>query len=224
MPHPRLRVLLFLVCAVSILLVFDMFYQGLNALNRLDYVERERDRWQRAPEILRELKVMKGSTVVDLGSGSGYFALKLTSEVGSRGRVIAVDIRRLPLTFLWVRSFLRGASNISIVNGDANNPRLPTTVDAVLIVNTYHELIQPQAILNAVRRSLVADGRLVIADRGQFAHSEAPSDAQRQRHELASALVAQDLERAGFRIIRCEDRFAEQPGEGWWWLIVARNG
>ena len=224
MAQPRLRVLVFLLCAVLILVVFDTLYRGLNTLNRLDYVEHERDRWQRSSEILHELKLMDGSTVVDLGCGSGYFTLKLSPEVGSRGRVVAVDIRRLSLAFLWVRSLSRRASNISIVHSEANSPRLPTNLDAVLIVNTYHELTQPQAILNSVRRSLVPDGRLVIADHSQGEEHEPPPELQRQRHELPSAVVVEELQRAGFQIIRRDDRFAEQPGEGWWWLIVARSG
>jgi ubiquinone/menaquinone biosynthesis C-methylase UbiE len=106
-----------------------------------------------------------GSTVVDLGCGSGYFALKLSSEVHSAGTVYAVDIRRLPLMLLWVRALIRHQSNIKAVLGKTDNPHLPSgAAHAVLIANTYHEFANPVAMLDQVVQSLVPGGRLVIVD------------------------------------------------------------
>lgn len=216
------RLALFLLSSVLILVAADVIYQGIDTLNRLDFIERERDRWQRPSEVIRELDLKNGSVVADLGCGAGYFSLKLSSEVGSHGKVIAVDIRRLSLAFLWIRSHLRGAHNISVIHDDLEDARLPAPVNAVLIVNTYHELSDPGAILNGVRRSVVPAGHLVIADHGPDGRGEASHEAEARRHEVESAVVEQELVRAGFEILHREDRFVEQPNEGWWWLIVAR--
>ena len=92
--------------------------------------------------------------MVDLGSGAGYFALKLSPAVGKRGQVLAVDLRRLSLFFLWTRALLRGQHNVHVIVGEEDNPRLPTgTVDAVLICNTYHEFSNPELMLNHIFRS-----------------------------------------------------------------------
>jgi len=211
----RAKVSLFLLAAVAILVGFNVLYQAANTLSQLDYVERQRDGWQRSSEIISELNLRPGSTVVDLGCGSGYFALKLSSSVGRDGKVTAIDIRRLSLTFLWIRSILRGVHNVSIIHGEPDNPHLPSTLDAVLIVNTYHELTASEAILSSVRRSLVPGGRLVVVDHGAEEKDSGPL------HEKAASEVESELVRAGFEIVRHEDRFVVQPNEGWWWLIVA---
>src|SRR6185295_6794469 len=106
-----------------------------NTLNRLDAVESERDQWQRPADVLRALDLRPGNTVVDLGSGAGYFALKLSPVVGERGQVLAVDLRKLSLFFLWTRALLRGQHNVHVIVGKEDNPRLPAgAVDAVLIL------------------------------------------------------------------------------------------
>ena len=84
--------------------------------------------------------------VVDLGCGSGYFTLKLSSPVGDSGRVIAEDIRRLPLMFLWLRT-VRDENTMSDRRRRSNDPHLPDGVNAVLIANTYHEFTDPRPIL-----------------------------------------------------------------------------
>ena len=144
-------------------------------------MEAERDQWQRPAEVLQALDIKPGDVVVDLGCGSGYFALKLSSPVGKGGRVLAEDIRRLPLAFLWFRTILKNERNITVVHGDATDPHLPPRqVNEVLIANTYHELTDSQAILAHVRQSLVSGGRLVVVDR-------APNPADSRRYPVGRA-------------------------------------
>lgn len=197
--------------------------QGINTLARLDVVERQRDQWQRPSEIIQALNLKPGAVVVDLGCGAGYFALKLPSVVGNSGMVLAVDLRKMSLAFLWIRALLRNQRNVTIVHGAPEDPHMPGAVDAVLVVNTYHELSSPKTILDQIRRSVVSDGRLVVADRGPEAVATQSRNGKAQRHGLALALVEEEVRRAGFEIIRREDHFLDQPGEGSWWLLVARK-
>jgi ubiquinone/menaquinone biosynthesis C-methylase UbiE len=112
------------------------------------------------------LELREGDTVVDLGSGAGYFALKLSPIVGKRGQVLAVDLRRLSLLFLSTRTLLRGQHNVHVIVGAENNPRLPTgAVDAVLICITFHEFGNPELMLDHIFRSLRPGGHLVVVDR-----------------------------------------------------------
>ncbi len=181
--------------------------QGLSTLDRLAFVERERDGWQRAPEIVAQLDLHPGSRVIDLGCGAGYFALKLAAAVEPSGSVEAVDILRLPLAFLWLRS----PRTVHEVLGEPDDPRVEGPVDAVLIANTYHELDHPDVVVGRLSRALKNGGRMVIADRGAGDHS-IPSD-----------LVSAQLQREGFIILNRDDHFTTQPGEGTWWLITARK-
>ena len=107
-------------------LSLNVGYSALETFSRLNAVEAERDHWQRPSDILQALDLKPGNVVVDLGCGSGYFTLKLSSPVGDSGRVIAEDIRRLPLMFLWFRAISRREHNVEIVVGDPTDPHLPT--------------------------------------------------------------------------------------------------
>jgi ubiquinone/menaquinone biosynthesis C-methylase UbiE len=180
-------------------------YQGVRTLQTLTAVEADRDRWQRPEDVIRPLKLHDESVVVDFGSGSGYFALKLADNVGLRGEVMAVDLRRLSLFFLRVRAFLRGKHNIRIVVGDPDDPHLAAnSADSVLISNTYHELSDPQVILQRISRALRSGGRLVIVD----------------RKPVSSEKVEAELRGEGFEIVGRDDSFIQQP-DNLWWLIVA---
>jgi ubiquinone/menaquinone biosynthesis C-methylase UbiE len=163
----RIRIAFFLVCVMAVVAVLATTCQGVRALMQLNVVERERDQWQRSSDILQSLNVGLGKVVADLGCGSGYFTLKLSSIVGPNGRVLAIDIRRTPLFFLWLRAILRHHRNIIVIHGRPDNPKLPAGgVDAVLIVSTYHELANPEAVLHRTYESLRPGGRLVVVDRG----------------------------------------------------------
>src|ERR1700733_11777134 len=116
------RVALFLGCAVLILLGLGTLYSFTNTLRQLDVIEAERDQWQRPSDVLRALELREGNTVADLGSGSGYFTLKIAPVVGKQGQVLAVDLRKLSLFFLWTRALLRGQhSVIHVMVGDEDN-------------------------------------------------------------------------------------------------------
>ena len=219
-PHrrPLFRLALFLVCAILIFLAFNTLYSFTNTLNRLDVVESERDQWQRPSDVLRALNLREGNTVVDLGSGAGYFALKLSPAVGKRGQVLAVDLRRLSLFFLWTRALLRGQHNVHVIVGEEDNPRLPTgTVDAVLICNTYHEFSNPELMLNHVFRSLRPGGRLVVVDRAPRATED------EHTHEVPSTVVEGELRQKGFEIVSQDDHFIDRPGDDLWWLVIGRK-
>lgn len=215
---PFLRLALFLASAILILLGLNTLYSFTNTLHQLDVIEAERDQWQRPLDVIRALDLKEGNTVVDLGSGAGYFALKLSPEVGKRGQVLAVDLRKLSLFFLWTRALLRGEHNVHVMVGEVDDPGLPTdSVDAVLICNTYHEFSSPERILNHVSQSLRPGGRLVVLDRGPRA-----TDTD-HAHEVPLTVVAGQLRRSGFEIVSQDDQFIYRPGDDLWWLVVGRK-
>jgi predicted methyltransferase len=219
----RLKLLVFFLCALSLFFLLNTGYSALNTISRLDEVEAERDQWQRPAEVVQALHIRPGEVVVDLGCGSGYFALRLSSPVGKGGRVLAEDIRRLPLVFLWFRTILKNERNITVVHGGPSDQHLPLQrVNEVLIANTYHELTDSQAILAHVRQSLVSGGRLVVVDR---APNPADSGATRlAEHEISAEQVETELRQAKFEIVTRQNDFIEKdPDSESWWLIVARK-
>ncbi|MGC1362320.1 MAG: methyltransferase domain-containing protein [Silvibacterium sp.] len=218
------RLAVFLLCALAVAISLNVGAQALNTLNRLDVIEAERDHWQRPSEVIRALNLKQGETVLDLGCGSGYFSLKLSESVGPNGKVIAEDIRRLSLAFLWMRTLRRGKHNIRVLHAEVDDPHLaPNSVNAVLISNTYHEFTAPGRIMDRVRQSLLPGGRVVIVDRWPRDPREQPAVAL-QEHEISPEQVQADLHKAMFEIDSRMDHFIEDdPEHENWWMIVAHR-
>jgi predicted methyltransferase len=213
----RVRLILLLA---AVLIVGYVIEEAVRTISILGRIEAERDGWQRPEAILDQLNLHPGGVVVDLGSGTGYFALKLAPIVGPSGRVLAVDLRRESLAFLWLRARGRGESWVQPIVGDPDNPRVPggTIVDAVLIANTFHELSAVEAILAKLRAALRPGGRLVVVDRRPRTQSGAPGSPQ---HGIAPAASREQIEKSGFRLLNADDTFIDQPtGDDVWWMQV----
>jgi ubiquinone/menaquinone biosynthesis C-methylase UbiE len=193
--------------------------EAARTVSALDRIERERDTWQRPDAVLRGLNLHSGSVVVDLGAGAGYFALKAAGAVGPTGRVLAVDLRRESLAFLWIRSRLRGRSNVRVIAGAIDDPRVPadTIVDAALIANTFHELQDAPAIVQKLRDRMRLSGRLAIVDRRpRRAHPVSAAD-----HGIEPADARQVVERSGFSRIEEDDAFINRAeDDDVWWIQV----
>jgi ubiquinone/menaquinone biosynthesis C-methylase UbiE len=111
------------------------------------------------------LGVGEGVVVADLGAGSGWFTIRLANRVGPNGIVYAEDVQRQMIDSITRRVERLGLKNVRTVLGTANDPRLPAgALDAVLIVDSYHEMDQPVALLKNLARSLKADGRIGIVN------------------------------------------------------------
>ena len=123
----------------------------------------QRDTWQRADEIIRKLNIKPGSQAADVGCHEGYFTMKLARVVGAEGKVYAVDISKDKIEKLKKHLADRKIQNVNAIKGEENNPRLPPlTLDAVLIVDTYHEMDAHQQILQHLKEAVEPGGRLLI--------------------------------------------------------------
>jgi SAM-dependent methyltransferase len=219
----RRRIALFLSLAAVALLGMGAIAWTATAVQRVDAVEAERDSWQRPADVMRALDLGDGKVVVDLGSGVGYFALKLADRVGGRGHVLAVDVRRFPLLFLRARALRRGLHNLEAVQGEPDDPHLPAGgVDAVLVANTFHELEHQEIVLGRAKDALRPSGRLVVVDPGPSVAVGASAATEPHRHESPGSAEAR-LRQTGFEIVSRDDRFVDGSSHGRWWMIVARK-
>src|SRR5688572_32815701 len=129
---------------------------------------RERELEEDPDLAMRLLRVQRGSTVADLGAGSGYFTIRLAKAVGSTGKVYASDIQPGMLELLQKNVARAKVTNVVPVLGSPDDPKLPAeAIDLVLMVDVYHEFGQPQRMLQRIRESLKPGGRLVLLEIGR---------------------------------------------------------
>jgi len=102
----------------------------------------DRDAWQRPDQIMDALQIGEGSVVADLGAGGGWFTVRLARRVGPNGKVYAEDIQPEMIGAIDRRVQREGLGKIVVTTlGTPVDPRIPeATVDAVLIVDAYHEM------------------------------------------------------------------------------------
>lgn len=211
--YVRGRVWLFLA-----LLLLGMVFSEAEAQNR------NRDAWQKVPEILAAMGVEKGSWVADVGAGEGYLTTHLARAVGAQGRVFAVDIDERALRDLKKTVSENNLNNVEIIHGDPDNPQLPTeSLDAVLIVNAYHEMTLYESMLKHILEALKPGGRLVVSEQIAESRRGTSRATQVDKHELSIGFTLAELERAGFVIIEAHDPFLKNPDGEVYWLLVGRR-
>jgi predicted methyltransferase/rhodanese-related sulfurtransferase len=185
--------------------------------------ENTRETWQKVDDIFAAMVVKPGAVVADVGAGGGFFTSRLSKAVGASGRVLAVDIGASALERLRTRVTNEGLANVEVIEGAADDPRLPAgSVDAILIVNAYHEMTEYPAMLARMKAALKPDGRLVIVEPITDGRRDKPRNEQTRNHEISADYVRDDLQSAGFSQLQFEDRFTARPnGHGQEWMLVA---
>jgi ubiquinone/menaquinone biosynthesis C-methylase UbiE len=171
--------------------------ENLGELEPPDRVE-----WQRADQIMDALGVGEASFVADLGAGSGWFTIQLAGRVGPNGLVLAEDIQRPMIQAIKIRVDRIGLKNVTTVLGTANDARLPVPVDAVLIVDAYHEMEQPVELLRNVATKLKPAGRIGIVDFTKDGGGPGPAMEERVDPEA----VIRDAQAAGL-VLRSRENF-----------------
>lgn len=161
----------------------------------------DRDAWQKPDQVMDALAIADGSTVADLGAGGGWFTIRLARRVGPNGRVYAEDIQPQMIEAISRRVQREGLPNVTTILGTPNDPRLPDgQIDAVLIVDTYHEMEDPVTLLRNVLRCLSPKGRVGIVDFTMEGGGPGPPVDERVEPER----VIRDAEAAGLRLLRRE--------------------
>ncbi len=182
-----------------------------------------RDKWQKSEEIIRLLNISSGSHVADIGCHEGYMTFKLAKVVQPNGFVYAVDVASSKLGKLKKYAEENNIKNITAIQGDYDNPKLPSNVlDAVLILDTYHEMDDHDAILQCIKTSLKQGGRLLICDPIADARRKLSRTEQENKHELAMEFAEADLKKAGFKIRYQQDLFIDRTKEKGdkMWVVV----
>jgi len=122
-----------------------------------------RDEWQRPHQVIQALNLAEDAVVADIGSGTGYFSIRLAHFV-PKGRVFGVDLEPDMVKYLAERAKKDGLPNVTAVQATPDDPQLSAKVDLVLMVDVYHHIADRIPYFRNLRNSLKPGGRVAIID------------------------------------------------------------
>jgi SAM-dependent methyltransferase len=154
----------------------------------------ERDAWQKPHEVIQALKLAPDASVADIGSGTGYFAVRFAHRV-PKGSVYGVDSELDMVRYLTERAKREGLANLTVVAAKPNDPGIPSAVDLVILVDTYHHVPDRERYFRNLQKSLKPGGRLAIIDFTMDSPVGPPRSAR-----IPADQVKKELGGAGYRL------------------------
>ncbi|CAN5166079.1 class I SAM-dependent methyltransferase [soil metagenome] len=125
----------------------------------------EREKEEEPAKLIALLDIKPGMVVADIGAGSGYHAFRLSSLVGDKGQVLAVDIQQEMLDLITAKAKASKITNVVPVMGAEQDPMLPAAgVDLIMMVDVYHEFSHPHEMTEKMVAALKPGGRLVFVE------------------------------------------------------------
>lgn len=163
----------------------------------------QREQWQQPDRVVAALGLQPGDVVADVGAGSGYFSFRLAKTVGSGGKVYAVDIQDEMLAYIRAKMQKTGITNIVPVKSTPIDPMLPPgCCNSILLVNTYHELGDPVALMKNLRKALKPGGTIAIVNWNE--------SVTRKKLYVPMDLLVEQMKLAGFRPSKSHDFLERQ--------------
>jgi predicted methyltransferase len=137
------------------------------------------------------LGIAAGKSVADIGAGSGWFTVLAAKRVGGTGLVYAIDINPEAMRYITQRGEKEKLQNIRMILSKPNDPLLPpNSVDAVLLLKTYHEVARPVDLLRNLRPALRPGAEVGVIDR----------NGNGEDHGVGSDVVIREAQQAGYRL------------------------
>ena len=160
----------------------------------------KRDAWQKPHEVIQALALKPDAVIADIGSGTGYFAVRFANMV-PKGRVYGVDIEPDMVKYLAERAKREKRENVVALAGAPDDPRLPERADLILMVDVFHHIENRERYLRKLSGYLKPGGRVAIIDFRLDAPEGPPAAAR-----IAPERVIRELNDAGY-VFATQHRF-----------------
>lgn len=130
---------------------------------------------------LRKVKITPMNRVLDFGCGTGSYSIAAAEMVGKTGRVYALDVSPLALQRTKSIASKRKLTNIETIQSNCRTGLENNEIDVVLLYDTFHDLTDPDGVLQEIHRVLKPEGILSF------------SDHHMKEEQVVSALTKQKL-------------------------------
>jgi len=129
--------------------------------------------WPDPANVVAQVGIRTGMTVVDLCCGDGWFTLPI-SRIASETTAIDID----PAMTASLRSKLVDVRTTRVLTADAYSVAnlVPSPVDVVLLANAFHGVPDRRRLLSAIANALRPGGRLVVINWHRLPRAETVVD------------------------------------------------
>ncbi|MBT8044354.1 MAG: class I SAM-dependent methyltransferase [Verrucomicrobiae bacterium] len=167
----------------------------------IDWLERpERDQEEATSQAVIGLELKPDAVVADIGSGSGYYTFRIARLV-PEGKVIGVDIQPEMVAFLGQKAARLGVENVEAHLGKVDSVQLSAaSVDAVILVDAYHEFSHPNEMMQSIMHALKPGGRVYLLEY----RAEDPKVPIKPLHKMTEAQAVKEMQAVGLRHLRTE--------------------
>lgn len=173
-----------------------------------------RDERLQVNRVMDMLGINPGKNVADIGAGSGWFTVRAAKRVTESGHVYAVDINPEAIQYINNRARKEHLPNIKAILSQADDPRLPAdTIDAVLLLKTYHEVAKPIALLRNLCPALRPGAKVGVIDR----------NGNGEDHGVESNVVVREAGEAGYQLSGQYD-FVKADKMDYFLVFTVKNG
>ena len=149
-------------------------------------------------EIIKNLKIIQGQKIADIGSGGGFFSFKFAELVGEKGKVYSIDTNKDLLEFISIYAKQKKQYNIiTILSTDEDIPLNEVKVDLIFMRNSYHHLKNRIGYVKKLKKILKFNGKIAIIEyktKGISFISHRPSD-----HYVIPEVIIKEMETAGYK-------------------------
>jgi arsenite methyltransferase len=159
----------------------------------------KRDAYQKPEEVIAALGVRPGEIIADIGSGSGYFTLRLAQATGPSGRVFGVDVSPDMVVHLNRRIRDLGVPNVTTILAPPDDPLLPdASIDRFFICDVWHHVEDQPKYLARMKKMLKPGGQVVMID---FHKKPLPVGPPLEMKIAREDLIAQ-MQKHGFKVAK----------------------
>ena len=123
-----------------------------------------RDFFRPRRDVVIEVGIKEGFHVLDYGCGSGSYVTAVAELVGKSGKIYALDIN--PLAIKMVKKIIakKQLPNVETILSDCNTGLPGDSIDAILLYDTFHDLVDQNIVLGELHRVLKLNGILSFSD------------------------------------------------------------
>ena len=114
--------------------------------------------------VLKEVGIKPGFQVLDYGCGPGGYINPLAELVGKSGKIYALDIHPLAIQRVQSIASKKQLNNVETICSDCKTGLPDNSIDVILLYDTFHDLSDPNGVLEELHRVLKPNGILSFND------------------------------------------------------------